>query len=134
MKFFKYLFAGATVGILLISCAKQSRNDSDINEAGFHLISQAKAYDMMQNQKVVVLDVREKEEYVEGYIKNSVLLPVGTIETDVQDVIPNKDEVILVYCKSGNRSKIASRTLAELGYRNIYEFGGINTWEYEIVK
>ena len=60
------------------------------------------------------------------------MLPVGTIDEDTAaEVIPEKDSTVLVYCRSGNRSKTASSTLAELGYTNIYEFGGINTWPYE---
>ena len=77
-------------------------------------------------------DVREQDEYDSGHIPGAVLLPVGTIdETTAAEVIPEKDSTVLVYCRSGNRSKTASSTLAELGYSNIYEFGGINTWPYE---
>lgn len=83
-------------------------------------------------QEVIVLDVREQDEYDSGHIPGAVLLPVGTIDQDTAaEVIPEKDSTVLVYCRSGNRSKTASSTLAELGYTNIYEFGGINTWPYE---
>ena len=62
-----------------------------------------------------------------------MLLPVGSIDEDTAaEVIPEKDSTVLVYCHSGNRSKTASAVLADLGYTNIYEFGGINTWPYEI--
>lgn len=87
---------------------------------------------MMDTQEVIILDVREQEEYDSGHIPGAVLLPVGTIdETTAAEVIPKKDSTVLVYCRSGNRSKTASSALAELGYTNIYEFGGINTWPYE---
>ena len=70
--------------------------------------------------------------YNSGHIPGAVLLPVGSIdETTAAEVIPEKDSTVLVYCRSGNRSKTASSTLAELGYTSIYEFGGINTWSYE---
>ena len=83
-------------------------------------------------QEVIVLDVREQDEYDSSHIPRAVLLPVGTIDEDTAaEVIPEKDSTVLVYCRSGNRSKTASSTLAELGYTNIYEFGGINTWPYE---
>ena len=87
---------------------------------------------MMDTQEVIILDVREQDEYDSGHIPGAVLLPVGSIdETTAAEVIPEKDSTVLVYCRSGNRSKTASSTLAELGYTNIYEFGGINTWPYE---
>ena len=88
---------------------------------------------MEENDAALVLDVRTQEEYDQGHIPGAVLLPVGTIDEDTAaEVIPEKDSTVLVYCRSGNRSKTASSALAELGYTNIYEFGGINTWPYEI--
>lgn len=88
---------------------------------------------MMDTQEVIVVDVREQDEYDSGHIPGAVLLPVGTInEETASAVIPEKDSAVLVYCRSGNRSKTASAALAELGYTNLYEFGGINTWPYEI--
>lgn len=86
----------------------------------------------MNTQKVIILDVWEQDEYDSGHIPGAVLLPVGTIAEDTAAaVIPEKDSTILVYCRSGNRSKTASATLAELGYTEVYEFGGIKTWPYE---
>ena len=88
---------------------------------------------MMDQQDVIVLDVREQEEYDSGHIPGAVLLPVNAIAEDsAAAVIPEKDSVVLVYCRSGNRSKTASKGLAELGYTQVYEFGGIQTWPYEI--
>lgn len=88
---------------------------------------------MMDTQDVIILDVREQEEYDSGHIPGAVLLPVGTIDEDTAaEVIPEKDATLLVYCRSGNRSRTAASALAKLGYTNIYEFGGINTWPYEI--
>ena len=104
------------------------------NAAGgaYQQITQEEAKEMMDNQEVVILDVREQDEYDSGHIPSAVLLPVGTIDkTTAAQVIPEKDCTVLVYCRSGNRSKTGSSTLAELGYSNIYEFGGINTWPYE---
>lgn len=95
-------------------------------------ISQEKAKEMMDTQEVLILDVREQDEYDGGHIPSAVLLPVGTIDEDTAaEVIREKDSTVLVYCRSGNRSKTASSKLADLGYTNIYEFGGINTWPYE---
>ena len=101
-------------------------------EVSYQQISQEEAKEMMDTQEVVILDVREQDEYDSGHIPNAVLLPVGTIDEDAAaEVIPEKDSTVLVYCRSGNRSKTASSTLAALGYTNIYEFGGIKTWPYE---
>lgn len=102
-------------------------------EHDYHQISQKDAKNMMDNQDVIILDVREQWEYDEGHIPGAILLPVGTIDkASAAAVIPEKDSKVLVYCRSGNRSKKASEALAELGYTNIYEFGGINTWPYEV--
>ena len=102
-------------------------------ESGYTHISQEEAKEMMDAQDLLILDVREQEEYDSGHIPDAVLLPVGTItEKSAAEVIPEKDTTVLVYCRSGNRSKNAAKTLAGLGYTNIYEFGGITTWPYEV--
>ena len=89
---------------------------------------------MMDTQQVIILDVREKHEYDAGHIENALLLPVGCINAEsAAAVIPKKHSAVLVYCRSGNRSKTASAKLAELGYTQVYEFGGINTWQHTIV-
>lgn len=101
----------------------------------YQQISQEEAKQRMDEQDVIILDVREVDEYDSGHIPGAVLLPLGTIDKDsAAAVIPEKDSVVLVYCRSGNRSKQASSILAELGYTGIFEFGGINTWPYEIVR
>ena len=100
--------------------------------AGYQQITQEEAKAMMDSQEVIILDVREQDEYDSGHIPGAVLLPVGTIDdTTAAQVIPEKDSTVLVYCRSGNRGKTASSALADLGYTNIYEFGGINTWPYD---
>ena len=101
---------------------------------GYQKISQDKAKEMMDTQEVLVLDVREQSEYAGGHIPGAVLLPVGTIdEAAAAAVIPEKDAAVLVYCRSGSRSKRAAKALAGLGYTGIYEFGGIMSWPYDIV-
>ena len=102
-------------------------------ENTYQQITQEEAKNMMDTQEAIVLDVREQDEFDAGHIPGAVLLPVGTITKDTAAaVIPELDSVVLVYCRSGNRSKKASQTLADLGYTGIYEFGGINTWPYEV--
>ena len=116
--------------LLLTGCGGTTSNAS--SESSYQQISQEEAKEMMDAQEVIILDVREQDEYDSGHIPGAVLLPVGTIDEETAaEVIPEKDSTVLVYCRSGNRSKTASSALAELGYTNIYEFGGINTWPYE---
>ncbi len=104
-------------------------------ENTYQQISQEEAKNRMDTSNVIVLDVREQEEYDTGHIPGAVLLPVGTIcEDTAAAVIPEKDSEVLVYCRSGNRSKTASQALADLGYTHVFEFGGINTWPYEVEK
>ena len=104
-----------------------------IVENTYQQITQKEAKNMMDTQDVIVLDVREQDEFDAGHIPGAVLLPVGTItKATAASVIPETDSVVLVYCRSGNRSKTASKALADLGYTNVYEFGGINTWPYEV--
>ena len=88
---------------------------------------------MDQLDEAVILDVREQNEFDSGHIPGAILLPVGTITEDsAATVIPGKDTTVLVYCRSGNRSKTASDALVKLGYTQVYEFGGINTWPYDV--
>ena len=116
--------------LLLTGCGGTASNAS--SESDYQQISQEEAKEMMDTQEVIILDVREQDEYDSGHIPGAVLLPVGTIDEETAaEVIPEKDSTVLVYCRSGNRSKTASSALAGLGYTNIYEFGGINTWPYE---
>ena len=116
--------------LLLTGCGGNASNAS--SESSYQQISQEEAKEMMDTQDVIILDVREQDEYDSGHIPGAVLLPVGTIDEETAaEVIPEKESTVLVYCRSGNRSKTASSALAELGYTNIYEFGGINTWPYE---
>ena len=102
-------------------------------ENTYQQITQEEAKHKMDSQSVIILDVREQNEFDAGHIPGAILLPVGTITADTAAaVIPALDSVVLVYCRSGNRSKTASQALADLGYTNVYEFGGINTWPYEV--
>ena len=89
---------------------------------------------MDSGEKVVILDVREQDEYDEGHIVGSILIPYTEIGNKAQETLPDKDKQILVYCRSGRRSKIAAETLAKLGYTNVKEFGGIIDWPYETEK
>lgn len=126
----KRLFMLLAAALLLAGCAAKTER-----ETGYQQISQAEAKQMMDEQETIILDVREPSEYEEGHIPDAVLLPVGTIDEETAAaVIPAQDDTVLVYCRSGNRSKTAAEKLASLGYTAVYEFGGINTWPYEVEK
>ena len=101
----------------------------------YQQIAQEEAKKMMDTQEVTILDVREQDEFGAGHIHGAVLLSVGTISDETAAaVIPELDSVVLVYCRSGNRSKTASEALAGLGYTQIYEFGGVITWSYGLER
>ena len=97
-------------------------------------ISQDEAMQMMQEQTdYLIVDVRRPDGFAEGHIAGAINVPSDDITDGMPELLPDKDQTLLIYCRSGNRSKEASKKLADIGYTNVYEFGGINTWEGEIV-
>ncbi|MGL5085900.1 MAG: rhodanese-like domain-containing protein [Clostridium sp.] len=101
----------------------------------FTKISSDEAKEVINNEDdIIILDVRTLEEYNSGHIENSILIPVDELEALDSSKLVDKNQKILVYCRSGNRSKSASKILVDLGYTNIFDFGGINRWSGEIVK
>ena len=118
----------------LSGCKSQETKDDD-TIITYCSISQEEAMEMMEKEENhIILDVRREDEYKEGHIPKAINLPNEEIIDTRPELLPDLEQVILVYCRSGNRSKQASKKLAEMGYRNIYEFGGINTWKGEIVR
>lgn len=98
-------------------------------------VSAEEAKQMMSDYPdAVILDVREADEYNSGHIPDAVLLPYGDIPEKAHIVLPDKEKMILIYCRSGRRSKIAAESLTALGYTAVYEFGGIIDWSYETQK
>ena len=98
-------------------------------------ISQEEAKEIMDSgEDIVILDVREQDEYDAGHIPGAVLIPYTRIEEQSGAMLPDKNRTILVYCRTGRRSKIAAQSLAELGYSDVREFGGILDWPYEVTK
>ena len=89
---------------------------------------------MEENENYIILDVRTIEEYNGGHIPNAICIPNETIDEKVINKLPNKEQLILIYCRSGNRSKQAANKLKDLGYTNLIEFGGIIDWKGEIEK
>ena len=121
---------------VFVGCGSVDEGADDGNSAagGYTQIDAETAKTMMdENPEAVILDVREQDEYDAGHIPGAVLLPMGDITADTAAAaIATTDTTVLVYCRSGNRSKVASDTLAGLGYTQIYEFGGIQDWPYDI--
>ncbi len=103
-------------------------------EAVYARITPEEAKERMGQEGVIVLDVRTQEEYDSGHIEGAILLPVDQIKDQAMKVLPDKESEILVYCRSGNRSKAASEALVDMGYMKVFDFGGINDWPYETVK
>ena len=89
---------------------------------------------MDTESEYIIIDARTEEEFSEGHIENAILIPEYEIAERAEKELPDKEQLILVYCRSGRRSKIASDELVKLGYSNVKEFGGIIDWPYEIVK
>lgn len=115
--------------LLLTGCAPLAPET-----AGYRQIGMQEAIQMMESEEnYIILDVRTEQEYAAGHIPGAILIPNETIGAEEIELLPDKDQLILVYCRSGNRSKQASVKLVDLGYTNIVEFGGINSWPGEIV-
>ena len=108
---------------------------SDGGSASYDQISGAEAKALMDSESgYIIIDARTQSEYDEGHIPGAVLIPEYEIVDRAEKELPDKAQLILVYCRSGRRSKIAAEELVKLGYTNVKEFGGIIDWEYEIVK
>ena len=101
----------------------------------YEQITSEQAKTIMDTEKdYFIIDARTEEEFAEGHIENAILIPEYEIADRAEKELPDKEQLILVYCRSGRRSKIASEELVKLGYTNVKEFGGIIDWPYDIVK
>ena len=122
------------VSLLCLCLASCASADGKNETAAYKQISQDEAQNMMeQDDGHVIVDVRRQDEYDAGHIPGAILIPNEEISDTQPSELPDLDQIILIYCRSGNRSKQAAQKLADMGYTNIYEFGGINTWTGEIV-
>ena len=121
----KHSFALFLALVLLLTACAQA--------ASYEQITQEEAKQIMDTTNgYILLDTRTREEYDQSHIPGALLIPHTEIAERAEAELPDKDQLILVYCRSGNRSKQASAVLAELGYTNVKEFGGINTWPYGV--
>ena len=116
---------------LPLGCVGCSNGGSETYEK----ISGAEAKVLMDSESgYIIIDARTQEEYDQGHIPGAIMIPEYEIADRAEKEFPDKDQLILVYCRSGRRSKIAAEELVKLGYTNVKEFGGIIDWKYEIVK
>ena len=116
--------------LLLTACGQNTENEQ---EAVYMNITAQEAKEIMDTQEgYVILDVRTQEEYNQGHIPSAIVISHEEIGEKAEKVLTDKNQLILVYCRSGRRSKIAAEALVELGYTNIREFGGIIDWPYEV--
>ena len=121
------ILAALCLALLLAGC-------TSLDSAGYTQVSSEKAAQLMADyDDEIVLDVRTPEEYAEAHIPGAINVPNEEIGEEPIAELPDKDQIILVYCRSGNRSKEAAQELADQGYTNVVEFGGINDWHGETV-
>lgn len=115
--------------MLLTACGQNKENAQG---AGYVNITAEQAKEIMDTQEgYIILDTRTQKEYDESHIPGAILIPYDEVTERAEGVLTDKDQLILVYCRSGRRSKIAAEALVKLGYTNIKEFGGIINWPYE---
>ena len=116
--------------MLLTACNHVKENDREVTYMNITAEEAKRIMDIEEGY--IILDVRAQEEYDESHIPGAILIPHTEIDAKAEEVLTDKDQLILVYCRSGRRSKIAAEALVELGYTNIKEFGGIIDWPYEV--
>lgn len=150
----KKYFITVIVAVMLVlagcSCSKEADNtantssSTNVNEENKNMtannktykqISQEEAKEMMKKDDGhIIVDVRRQDEYDNGHIAGAILIPNESIGTSQPEQLKDLNQIILVYCRTGNRSKQAAQKLVDMGYTNVYEFGGINTWDGDVVQ
>ncbi|MGN1328772.1 MAG: rhodanese-like domain-containing protein [Eubacterium sp.] len=124
------VFAGCTQ-----KTNKEQTEATQMNIGTYYQIPQDEAKRIMDEESdYIIVDAREQSEYDEGHIKGAIVIPYTEIEQKAEEMLPDKEQLILVYCRSGRRSKIAAQSLADMGYTNVKEFGGIIDWQYDIER
>ena len=126
----KKLIILVLAALLLTACGQTKEKDRE--EIYMNITAQEAKVLMDTEKDYIILDVRTQEEYDQGHIPGAILIPDTEIEDRAKGELTDKDQLILVYCRSGRRSKLAAQSLVELGYTNIREFGGIIDWPYEV--
>ena len=123
-----------TIMILACGCSGNESPQTDGQDLQYSQISQEEAVEMMSEETgYLIVDVRRPDEYAEGHIPGAINVPNEEISDEMPEALPDKDRLLFIYCRTGRRSKEAAAKLADIGYTNIYEFGGIADWKGEIV-
>ena len=118
------------LAVLLLTGCSVEKGEKDVAE--YEMITAQQAKEIMDTQEgYVILDTRTEEEYEQGHIPGAIVISHEEIKEKAESVLSDKDQLILVYCRSGRRSKLAAQDLVDLGYTNVKEFGGIVDWPYE---
>ena len=134
-RFIACLAVMASSVMCLAGCTNETEESEVTTAVSYEQISQDEAKNIMDTESgYIIIDARTQEEFDEGHIKGAILMPEYEVADRAEKELTDKNQLILVYCRSGRRSKIAAQALADLGYTNVKEFGGIITWEYETVK
>lgn len=137
MKKYKGLIIMLIISLCLfgmVGCNSENKESEAPQKAEYEQISAQQAKEIMDSETgYVIVDARTQEEFDAGHIEGAILIPEYEIAQRAEKELPDKEQLILVYCRSGRRSKIASQALVDLGYTNVKEFGGIIDWPYEIV-
>lgn len=124
----------ACMMVIASACGTSQGNSApEAEDTAYHKIEAKEAKKMIDNNDdIIIIDVRTPEEYKEQHIPDAELIPLDTIEEKAPYKLDNKNATLLVYCRSGSRSYQASQKLVEMGYQNVYDFGGINDWPYDV--
>ncbi|HHX59516.1 MAG TPA: rhodanese-like domain-containing protein [Epulopiscium sp.] len=137
----KLLMALVAVALLIlfgwtVSMRKEKINseNGDYVIGKYNRITAKEAKEIMDTEEVIILDVRTPQEYQEEHIEGALLIPDYDLSSLADSKLPNKDEKILIYCRSGSRSRGAAKVLIDMGYTNVHDFGGIMSWTYDKVK
>ena len=130
----KWLLIVVFLPIAFAGCG-QNTGGQETKKTEYQKISPEEAKKMLsENPSAILVDVRTEAEFKEVHIPGATLLPLNEIEDNAAKILPDKNAVILVYCRSGSRSRVAANTLISMGYTNVYDIGGINGWPYETEK
>ena len=124
-----------SIVIILVIISIAYKSISNIKQESNHMITAKQVHEKLnKNENFTLLDVRTKEEYEQGRIPGSVLLPLDELERKSDQLLADKNEEIIIYCRSGVRSNTARKILVDKGYKKVYDLGGIIDWPYEIEK
>ena len=129
------LLAISLIAFLVMGCSKQAAKTDSDKSGGYQKITASAVKSRLdKGEQLIIVDVRTKEEYDDGHIPKSLLIPYDEIEVKAASLLPDKNAAIIVYCRTGRRSEIAAKSLLKLGYTNVADIGAISDWKYGLEK